>query len=72
MALARDHQRAVKSLGVFGTPTFVFPDGASAYVRLSEAPEGKDATRVFDRLMAIAADEPRILEIKRPSKPSPD
>ncbi|MEO8745515.1 MAG: DsbA family protein [Candidatus Dormiibacterota bacterium] len=72
LALARDHQHAVSKLGVFGTPTFVFPDGASAYVCLSEAPEGTDAIRVFDRLRAIAADEPRILEIKRPTKPSPD
>ncbi len=71
-ALARDHELAVKEHGVFGTPTFVFPNGAAAYVRLSEAPDGKDAVRVFDRIMSVAGDEPRILEIKRPNKPSPD
>lgn len=71
-ALARDHRQAVSEHGVFGTPTFVFPDGASAYVRLAEAPEGLDATRVFDRLVSIAAREPSILEIKRPRKPTPD
>jgi hypothetical protein len=71
-ALARDHRRAVKEHGVFGTPTLVFPNGASAYVRLSEAPDGSDAVRVFDRLMSVAGDELRILEIKRPNKPSPD
>ena len=58
--------------GVFGTPTFVFPGGASAYVRLAEAPEGADAVRMFDRLVSIAARELAILEIKRPRKPSPD
>jgi predicted DsbA family dithiol-disulfide isomerase len=71
-AIARDHQPAVKEHGVFGTPTFVFPSGAAAYVRLSEAPEGSDAIRVFDRIVSVAGDEPRILEIKRPNKPSRD
>jgi predicted DsbA family dithiol-disulfide isomerase len=71
-SLARDHLQAVSEHGVFGTPTFVFPDGASAYIRLAEAPEAADSIRVFDRLLAIAAGEPAILEIKRPRKPSPD
>jgi predicted DsbA family dithiol-disulfide isomerase len=71
-ALSRDHRGAVTEHGVFGTPTFVFPGGATAYVRLSEAPEVRDSLSVFDRLVSIAADEPRILEIKRPVKPSPD
>lgn len=72
-SLARDHRQAVREHGVFGTPTFVFPDGASAYVRLREAPEvGDHSTRVFDHLVAVAAREPSILEIKRPRKPTPD
>ena len=71
-ALARDHRQAVSEHGVFGTPTFVFRDGASAYVRLAQAPEGADAIRVFDRLLSIAAGEPSILEIKRPRKPTLD
>jgi predicted DsbA family dithiol-disulfide isomerase len=71
-AIARDHQPAVKEHGIFGTPTFLFPNGAAAYVRLSEAPEGPDAVRIFDKIVSVAGDEPRILEIKRPNKPSPD
>jgi predicted DsbA family dithiol-disulfide isomerase len=71
-AIARDHVPAVKEHGIFGTPTFLFPSGAAAYVRLSEAPEGADAVRIFDRIMSVAGDEPRILEIKRPTKPSLD
>lgn len=71
-ALARDHRDAVGQHGVFGTPTLVFPGGAMAYVRLSEAPEASDSLGVFDRLVSIVAEEPRILEIKRPVKPSPD
>ncbi len=70
--LAHDHQEGVQRHGVFGTPTFVFADGGSAYVRLADPPEGADAVRIFDTLFAVAAREPRILEIKRPVKPVPD
>lgn len=68
-ALKRDHLHAVLELGVFGTPTFVFADGSAAYVRLSEPVEGTSAVKVFDRLLGVAAEEPRILEIKRPRRP---
>ena len=67
--LASDHRHAVAELGVFGTPTFVFAAGASAYVRLRAPEESDGSLEVFDRLLAVAADEPRILEIKRPRKP---
>jgi predicted DsbA family dithiol-disulfide isomerase len=70
--LERDHSEAVGLHGVFGTPTFLFRDGASAYVRLSEPVNGEGATEVFDRLLAVAAAEPRILEIKRPRRPTPE
>ena len=69
-AVARDHREAVEQHGVFGTPTFVFGDGASAYVRLAERVDSGSAVEVFDRVMSIAAGEPRILEIKRPHKHS--
>ena len=63
-----DHHHAVAEHGVFGTPTIVFGDGAAAYVRLSESAPGDGALDVFDRLLTVAASEPRILEIKRPYK----
>lgn len=68
--LARDHTEAVRVHGVFGTPTFLFDDGASAYIRLSEPVAVEAAAAVFDRLLAVAAGEPRILEIKRPRRPA--
>lgn len=70
--LARDHRRAVNELGVFGTPTLVFANGASAYVRLAKDVDTNSPLEVFDRLVAVAQKEARILEIKRPIKPSPD
>jgi len=69
-ALEADHRHAVTELGIFGTPTFVFEGGASAYVRLTAPAEEADGSvQVFERLLAVAAEEPRILEIKRPRKP---
>ena len=71
-ALARDHREAVSRHGIFGTPTFVFPNGESAYLRLSEVVEAPQAEELFERVLAVAAGEPRILELKRPTRPSPD
>ena len=68
--LRADHTRATEELGLFGTPTFVFAAGTSAYVRLSELVDGPDALDVFERLLTVAVAEPRILEIKRPRKPA--
>ncbi len=70
--LATEHRNGVASHGVFGTPTFVFPNGASAYIRLADVPEGAEALRLFDALIDVAANESRVLEIKRPTRPSPD
>lgn len=67
-ALASDHTTAVSQHGVFGTPTFVFPDGEAAYVRLAPSALEDGAAEVLDRVIGIAAAEPRILEIKRPYK----
>jgi hypothetical protein len=35
-------------------------------------PSAHEAAKMFDSLIAIAADEQRVLEIKRPVKPTPD
>ena len=66
--LARDHQEAVSGHGVFGTPSFVFPDGASAYVRIRPAPVGAGALALFDELTRTIEERPYLLEIKRPDR----
>jgi len=71
-ALAKDHLEGRARHGVFGTPTYVFPGGGAAYVRLAQAPSGREALRIFDRIVAVTDDEPAILEIKRPVRPVPD
>jgi len=67
--LERDHAEAVAEHGAFGTPTFVFPGGGSAYVRLGPAPAAGDAARAFSALSRLIADESYLLEVKRPAKP---
>jgi predicted DsbA family dithiol-disulfide isomerase len=69
LALARDHGDAVEKHGVFGTPTFVFDNGAAAYLRVRPAPEGEAARAALEELIHIVAAEPYVLEIKRPTSP---
>lgn len=64
-AARADHQEA-SELGVFGVPTFVFPDAAPAFVRLLEITEGDRAVAIFNDVKASATN-PTIHELKRPS-----
>jgi predicted DsbA family dithiol-disulfide isomerase len=64
-AARADHDEAVE-LGIFGVPTFVFPGVAPVFVRLLEITEGDRAKEIYDHLR-IAASDPTIHEIKRPS-----
>ncbi len=66
LAAARaDHEEAGE-LGIFGVPTFVFPDSAPAFVRLLEITEDKRAVEIYDHVK-IAATDKTIHEIKRPA-----
>jgi hypothetical protein len=63
--LAADHTRAV-DMGIFGTPTFAFPDAVPAYLKLSQLPEPEDALAFWQEFYRIVAGRPFVLEIKRP------
>ena len=67
--VGRDHEAATEE-GIFGTPTFVFEDGGSAYIK-TFIPPVEDAVAEFEHFMAIASDRPYIGEIKRPQPPWP-
>ena len=65
-ALAREHHRGVAEK-VFGTPTFRFPSGDTAYLRLREVPADRDdAVELFERLRGMLADYPYLETLKRP------
>jgi 2-hydroxychromene-2-carboxylate isomerase len=67
--LARQHQEAL-ALGVFGTPTLVFENGLSGYLKMLPAPTGEEALHAWEHVKAVIADGAYIQEIKRPPKPS--
>ena len=68
--VAADHIEAVESYGVFGTPTFVFPNGAAAFVKLLKPPEAR-ASRALELLSEMMEDHIYIGEVKRPQPPWP-
>jgi hypothetical protein len=68
--IARDHKEAVEQHGVFGTPTFLFENGTSAYLKSFVPPED-DSVDFFNHFVAIFADRAYVGEIKRPQPPWP-
>jgi len=64
-AARADHDEA-NELGIFGVPTFVFPDSSPAFVRLLEITDGDRAVAIFNDVQASATN-PTIHEIKRPA-----
>lgn len=61
-----EHTTAVQRWGVFGTPTLVFDDHASIYLRLTELPAKNDVA-LWDSITTIARSFPEVTELKRPS-----
>ncbi len=64
--LAQEHHRAA-CLDVFGTPTFVFPGGHTAYFRIRELPMGKrEAVDLFQDYRQLLERYPYLETVKRP------
>ncbi|MCI0438282.1 MAG: DsbA family protein [Chloroflexi bacterium] len=68
--VGRDHEGAVEGYGIFGTPTFLFENGTTAYVK-SFIPPDEDAVAEFEHFMALMGHRSYIGEIKRPQPPWP-
>ena len=68
--IARDHEEAVDKHGAFGTPTFVFENGQTAYLKTFIPPEDKSVS-TFEHFMGLMADNTYIGELKRPQPPWP-
>ena len=69
-AVGRDHTEAVDEHGVFGTPTFVFEDGAAIYLKALVPPD-EDSVAFFEHFIALAAGRRYMGEMKRPQPPWP-
>ena len=66
--LAEDHTFAVEVLGIFGTPTFVFPENQAVFLNMSP-PLPEDSLSVFNEVRTLAERRRHIQEIKRPELP---
>lgn len=62
-----DYQHARTEHSVFGTPTFVFPNGAAAYIKLLPPPPAEESVALWEDFVDSARDRPYLREIKRPS-----
>jgi predicted DsbA family dithiol-disulfide isomerase len=67
--IGREHEDAV-SQGIFGTPTFVFENGNTMFMKTFIPPE-EDAVSEFEHFNALANHRNYIGEIKRPQPPWP-
>jgi predicted DsbA family dithiol-disulfide isomerase len=70
-AVAADHEAATtQENGVFGTPTFLFENGHTAYMKTFIPPKG-EAVEVFDSFVSLFGGRTYIGEIKSPQPPWP-
>ena len=66
--LAEDHTFAVESLGVFGTPTLVFPEKQAIFLKMS-LPPPEESLSIFAELRRLSEQRQYIQEVKRPQPP---
>jgi len=66
--LAEDHTFAVETLGVFGTPTLVFPERQAIFLKMSLPPPPQECLSVFTELHHLVDRRRYIWEIKRPQR----
>ena len=69
--VAASHEAAVEQHGVFGTPTFVFEDGTSTFLKLIRPDTPEQANAAFDHVLGLMEANAYIGEIKRPQPPWP-
>lgn len=67
--IGNDYETARAQHGVFGTPTFVFPGGEAAYMKMRPKAPEEDAVTVWNDFVATVVGRPYVHEIKRPYKP---
>lgn len=67
--IGNDYETARAQHGVFGTPTFVFPGGEAAYMKMRPKAPEEDAVAVWNDFVATVVGRPYVHEIKRPYKP---
>ena len=67
----KDHKEAVERYGVFGTPTLIFDNNQSVFVKTFIPKNKKDYILFFDYILKVFRDMPFVGELKRPQPPWP-
>ena len=68
--LGESHTRAVEEFGAFGVPTFVFPGGKTAFIKMFIPPDDQ-AAEMFEVLSKTISEFDHVGELKRPQPPWP-
>jgi hypothetical protein len=68
--VARDHEESVETHGAFGTPTFIFENGQSSYIKTFIPPE-EESMETFEHFVGLMSKRSYIGEVKRPQPPWP-
>jgi predicted DsbA family dithiol-disulfide isomerase len=68
--LGETHTQAEQEYGVFGVPTFIFPNGSSAFLKTYRPPD-EDAVEMFESLVTVMDKWKLVGELKRPQPPWP-
>ena len=67
--LGEDHTFAIEELGIFGTPTLVFPERQAVFLKMSSIPASKECVSFFTELVHFVNQRQYIQEIKRCQPP---
>lgn len=62
----REDYIEAREQGIFGTPTFVFPEAEPAYLKLNDVVPAEDVEDYWQTFVRVVAQRPLFLEIKRP------
>ena len=68
--LGASHTKAVEEYGAFGVPTFVFPGGQAAFLKIFVPPD-EQAAEMFETLSKTMSEFVHVGELKRPQPPWP-
>ncbi len=68
--LAESHTEAVEEHGAFGVPTFIFPSGTAAFLKVFVPPD-EQAADMYDSLFKTMNEFAHVGELKRPQPPWP-
>ena len=69
--LGESHTKAVEEHGAFGVPTFVFPNGNAAFLKMFIPPD-EQAAEIYETLFKTMSEISHVGELKRPQPPWPE